>query len=543
LRPRDLGALFASALAVALQFAPALAEPLPRDPLAAALESFTAFDAALAALKPPVYHRQERTFVAERLADLKRKVDAVKLADAERSSPKAAALERLRRAVADAEERERAFWKNPPIAADAFPNETAETLRRDDASIRVAFAPIVPGFSGKQGSSGSVGPGRTRAVPPPTASGSVTRAQKSAGRSISDPNAFFDGERTGTGGVVSNRATPAANGHASLHAAAGSAAVPRARVSDLRVALVPKLQAAAPAISREQAACRQAAGGGVIAHLCSSPFPMIAPAVAGFGDAFKEQFGTAAGWASTAVSLLIGIVLPAVMGGVGILFNVLRAVCGLAVLWAIGALVSSLYSLYREFTSTSPTDPRHWRVARQFGAVCGKLLLTIVFTIAGIKIGSQPGVKGAVMSGLQSLQAKLATLGRGAAAPSAMASQIRGAFAEPKTPSPTKFVDGNRSKIEPPARPPERSLSNPDSLRGATKTDIERIIPSDWTDAPARNGLGNRYTKPGTRGAVQVRIMDGNPNAPDLLHQGPRVIISNGADSPISIPLKGNAAL
>jgi len=500
LRTPGLGALVASALAGALLCAPAFAET-PRDPLAAAIASYAAFDEALAGLKPPVYRRQDRELIASRLAGLKRAVDAIALSDAERASPKGAALERLRKAVADADERERAFWTKPPAADGAFPDRTAEPLRRDDASIHLAFTSMLPapGTPGSSRSAGAQGP----SMPPSATARSIALAKKNAGRSISDPNRFFDGETAGTGGVAANAPAGGAGRAASTTGLAGhGAGSSRPGVSDLRVAPVPNLvasslaepkrpsrvhraveaglpaaktalraagastpvlgQAAAgaadrlgahrapPPVSRELAACRQAAGGGLVARLCSSPVPMIAPAVAGFGDAFKEQFGTAAGWASTAVSLLLGIVLPAVMGGVGILFNILRAICSLAVLWAIGALVRSLYTLYREFTSTKPDDPRHWLAARQFGAVCGKLLLTIVLTIAGVKIGSQPGVKGAVMSGLQSLQAKLVALGGGTAAPSAMASTIRGAFGEPEGP-PAKPAE---PAIKPPPPPP-----------------------------------------------------------------------------------------
>ncbi|MDE2142761.1 MAG: hypothetical protein KGJ84_10150 [Elusimicrobia bacterium] len=85
-------------------------------------------------------------------------------------------------------------------------------------------------------------------------------------------------------------------------------------------------------------------------------------------------------------------------------------------------------------------------------------------------------------------------------------------------------------------------LDNPESLRGLSKGEIRDSIPRDWTTKPA-NSLGTVYVKPGTKGAVTVRIMDGNPGAPDALHQGPRLVVANGKGKPVRVPLAGNAEL
>jgi hypothetical protein len=86
------------------------------------------------------------------------------------------------------------------------------------------------------------------------------------------------------------------------------------------------------------------------------------------------------------------------------------------------------------------------------------------------------------------------------------------------------------------------SLTNPESLRGASIEEVERLIPSDWLSKPMRSGNGIVYEIPGTRGTDILQISRGNLKSPDPLHQGPYVKISTQGRT-YRIPLKGNLIL
>jgi hypothetical protein len=88
----------------------------------------------------------------------------------------------------------------------------------------------------------------------------------------------------------------------------------------------------------------------------------------------------------------------------------------------------------------------------------------------------------------------------------------------------------------------ERSLDDPDSLKGVTKEEVEDLIPDAWNKGPTRTEGGLRAFRPGTRNSEGIRIMPGNPAASDPLHRGPRVIITKGGHKWV-IPLKGNPTL
>jgi hypothetical protein len=82
-----------------------------------------------------------------------------------------------------------------------------------------------------------------------------------------------------------------------------------------------------------------------------------------------------------------------------------------------------------------------------------------------------------------------------------------------------------------------------DITPGSTPQDVLNKLPpsirnNGW---PTRTGNGIRFADP-SRPGDQVRIMPGNPRAPDPLHQGPYVEISkNGRET--RIPLRGNPVL
>jgi RHS repeat-associated protein len=87
-----------------------------------------------------------------------------------------------------------------------------------------------------------------------------------------------------------------------------------------------------------------------------------------------------------------------------------------------------------------------------------------------------------------------------------------------------------------------RSLDNPASLRGASKRQVERLIPKGWTAGPSKRGGGVRYANPSKPGE-QVRVMPGNPRDPNPIKQGPYGRISKGGKVSDPIPLKGNKTL
>ena len=101
------------------------------------------------------------------------------------------------------------------------------------------------------------------------------------------------------------------------------------------------------------------------------------------------------------------------------------------------------------------------------------------------------------------------------------------------------------------SRLPARSLTAPNSLRGASPQEIEALIPPNWIREPTSGGGGTvwREIRPGSKPANrrftgnQVRIMPGDPTAPDPLHQGPYVVVNIKGQGPIRIPLAGNPAL
>ena len=87
----------------------------------------------------------------------------------------------------------------------------------------------------------------------------------------------------------------------------------------------------------------------------------------------------------------------------------------------------------------------------------------------------------------------------------------------------------------------QRSLDDPESLRGASPDEIEALIPGDWIQKPLKKGKGVRYLNPKRPGQAVI-IEEGWPNAKDPLHSGPYVKISK--DGKVTrTPLKGNPVL
>ena len=82
-----------------------------------------------------------------------------------------------------------------------------------------------------------------------------------------------------------------------------------------------------------------------------------------------------------------------------------------------------------------------------------------------------------------------------------------------------EFLDDNERMVEQPYSPKvvSRSLSDLDSLRGATPAEIRQLIPKDWTAQPLKKGNGTRYLNPAKPGEA-IMIEDGWPNATDPVH-------------------------
>lgn len=86
-----------------------------------------------------------------------------------------------------------------------------------------------------------------------------------------------------------------------------------------------------------------------------------------------------------------------------------------------------------------------------------------------------------------------------------------------------------------------RVLSDPSTLRGATMSEVSKLIPKGWKKMPLKKGKGVRYVNPAKPGE-SILIEQGWKNAQDLIHSGPYVRIAR--DGKVTrIPLSGNPAL
>jgi RHS repeat-associated protein len=95
----------------------------------------------------------------------------------------------------------------------------------------------------------------------------------------------------------------------------------------------------------------------------------------------------------------------------------------------------------------------------------------------------------------------------------------------------TSNVATNTSKI--------RTLDNPNSLKGATKSEVIKLIPKDWTVSPAKKGDGIRYLSPNKSDSI---IIENGWSGSTNVHVGPYARISlNGKVE--RIPLAGNPDL
>ncbi|MCR4295830.1 MAG: hypothetical protein NUW21_09870, partial [Elusimicrobia bacterium] len=501
-------------------------------------------DAALKPLERAVYSERDRRPVAAVLTELRTQAAALQPPSAE-----------FENAVAEALKEEDKFWKNAPDAGAQFPAPTAEPLRRRARELSSLFSGLFPDHApaGVPASPGKT-PIPASAESPPE---SAVKAAAGSKKAEADPRLFFDGSGarrdvsfgSAGGGPSDGRASA---GDATRSALAKRGIVLRApiRVSDLALGPVPAPEPAPalasappvvlpsaraalrsvaarspaarglvdalrekrpekPRVSATEAACREASDGGALAGLCaSSATAWTAPVAAGVLDAMKRQFGTVSGVVSLLAFTALGLLLSALSGGVGLLVTVLKALVGFAIFWTVASMIRRVAAALKEYASTRPGDPRHWRALRELGKVGGELLILVLLVFAGYKVGQKPAVKNAVASMTSALRGQMSRLGVRPAAPSA---QLRAALGEPAVPA-----AGNRSNLVPPQPPPVRptasatptalqasgrSLANPRSLEGATVDEVVRLIPKDWVTRPMRTGRGTIYEVPGTRGS------------------------------------------
>ena len=92
--------------------------------------------------------------------------------------------------------------------------------------------------------------------------------------------------------------------------------------------------------------------------------------------------------------------------------------------------------------------------------------------------------------------------------------------------------------------PVELDPTDAESIRGASKEDVAAAARAlGWDEAPAKQGGGGlRFFKPGTNGADGIRVMNGDPKAPEGIKNDPYAIITRGGTK-TRVPLEGNRAL
>lgn len=529
-------------------------------------------DASVKPLERAAYSERDRRPVSVVLAELRSQAASLR--------PPSEAFEK---AVAEALKEEDEFWRTAGAGAAVFPAPTAQPLRRRARELSALFSGLFPDHA----PAGALAYPDQTPVPvsagsPPESAVKVAAGSKKA---QADPRLFFDGTGARRDVAFGSAGGGPSDGRASAGDATRSAPSKRGivlqapvRVSDLALGPVPAPEPAAaaasaapvvlpsaraalrsvaaqspaarglvdalrenrrgpPRVSATEAACREASDGGALAGLCaSSSTAWTAPVAAGVLDAMKRQFGTVSGVVSLLAFTALGLLLSALSGGVGLLVTVLKALVGLAIFWTLASMIRRVAAALKEYASTRPGDPRHWRALRELGKVGGELLILVLLVFAGYKIGQKPAVQNAVASMTSALRGQMSRLG---VRPAALSPQLRAAAGETARPA-----AGNRSNLVPPEPPPPpargapaalqasgRSLSDPSSLRGATADEIVGLIPKDWVTRPMRTGRGMIYERPGSRGADIIQISRGNPRAPDPLHQGPYVKISRAGST------------
>ena len=244
---------------------------------------------------------------------------------------------------------------------------TGPSLKTGSEQLKEAFSKLYPAPAAGFASYSGQAPPVVRAVPD-----SAAAAAKGGRGAVTDQRQFYDGGPARGGSPV----------------AAAAADRPK-----------PKVAYTGPAT----------------AHPSDLALPPVPPpymsVAAGVGDAFKEQFGTVKGVVSLLAFTALGLLLSALSGGVGLLVTIVKALCGLAVLWMVGSLIMRLVAAFKELAATKPGDPRRARAYRELGKIGGELLIVVLMSFAGYKLGQKAPVKEAVGAMNAAVLGKMARLG------------------------------------------------------------------------------------------------------------------------------------
>ncbi|MCX5794757.1 MAG: hypothetical protein NTY77_04610 [Elusimicrobia bacterium] len=167
--------------------------------------------------------------------------------------------------------------------------------------------------------------------------------------------------------------------------------------------------APAPAPSQDEIAaqnCQEALNGallsGTLSGLCKKGAVGRSGAVilAGVLDTIRQQFGTVSGILTNIGFMLLGLLMGALTGGVGLIIKIIIAL-GMGI-WALMKLVPAFVKAFKAFFDAKEGSVERYVAIRQLAALFTGVAIMIVMAIIGAKIGK--------MQKVQAFQAKLATV-------------------------------------------------------------------------------------------------------------------------------------
>jgi hypothetical protein len=120
-----------------------------------------------------------------------------------------------------------------------------------------------------------------------------------------------------------------------------------------------------------------------LAEMCAN-HPTWAPILAGLLDAAKGQFGTLNGILMNLLFLILGLVISAATGGVGLLLKLAALV---AATWAIWKLTASLVSASTRYFRARAGSTERAASLKQIGMLGATLLFMVAIGLAGYGIG------------------------------------------------------------------------------------------------------------------------------------------------------------
>ncbi|MBI4061210.1 MAG: hypothetical protein HY403_07250, partial [Elusimicrobia bacterium] len=108
--------------------------------------------------------------------------------------------------------------------------------------------------------------------------------------------------------------------------------------------------------------------------------------LAGLLDAFRQQFGTAAGLLANGAAMLLGLVFGLLTGGVGLIVKILFALGMTA--WAVYELVPAFGKALRSLWTSKEGSRERYAAVRQLSTLAGSVLIMALLAVAGGKIGN-----------------------------------------------------------------------------------------------------------------------------------------------------------